>query len=210
MSRFEIKEAARAQLGRKIFGNDWMLALLVCFIFTAIEAAAASILPGVGAVIITGPMAYGLSFIFLKQRRDGEKMNIGDLFSGFSSDFGQTFLIGLMTTIFCALWSLLLVIPGIVKYYAYSMSYYIKADHPEYSWRECINASKEMMRGHKWEKFVLDLSFLGWYIVGALIFGIGTLWVVPYHTAAAAVFYDNLATPALKSAAEDGNTWYQA
>ena len=207
MTRQEIKAAAKAQLGGRIFGNYWMMALLACLIFGALEAAAGTIVPGIGALVITGPLAYGLCYIFLKQYRDGEKMNMGDLFSGFSSDFGQNFLIGLMSTIFVLLWSLLLVFPGIIKYYAYSLAYYIKADHPDYDWRQCINASKEMMRGHKWELFVLDLSFLGWYIVGSLLFGIGTLWVVPYHTAAQTIFYENLVCG---GEAQQNDTWYEA
>ena len=209
MTRQEIKAEAKKQLGGKIFGNYWMMALLACLIVGALEAAAATIVPGLGALIITGPLAYGLCFVFLKQHRDGQKMNMGDLFSGFSTDFGQTFLIGLMSTIFVLLWSLLLVIPGIIKYYAYSMAYYIKADHPDYDWRQCINASKELMRGNKWRLFVLDLSFLGWYIVGSLILGVGTLWVIPYHTAATAIFYENLVAPQVTDGTQ-GDSWYQA
>ena len=209
MTRREIKAQARAQLGGKIFGNYWMIALLVMLIIGALEAAAGSIIPGLGALIVTGPLAYGACWLFLKQRRDGEKMNVGDVFCGFTTDFGQNFLIGLMTAIFTFLWGLLFVIPGIVKSYAYSMAYYIKADNPDYDWRECINASRELMRGHKWEKFVLDLSFLGWYIIGALLFGIGTLWVVPYHTAATTIFYDNLVAPRLGDGEQQGDTWYQ-
>ena len=211
MTRKEIKAAAKAQLGGKIFGNRWMMALLVCLIVGAIEAVAGTIIPGLGVLIITGPLAFGACFIFLKQYRDGEDMKIGDVFCGFTSDFGQNFLIGLMTGIFTFLWGLLLVIPGIVKSYAYSMAYYIKADNPDYDWRECITASRMLMRGHKWEKFVLDLSFLGWYIVGALVLGVGTLWVVPYHTAATTIFYENLVTDAIGDgdAADAEDPWYQ-
>ena len=208
MTRQEIKAQARAQLGGKIFGNYWMIALLVMLIIGALEAAAGSIIPGIGAIIITGPLAYGGCWMFLKQCRDGEKMNVGDVFCGFTTDFGQNFLIGLMTEIFTFLWGLLLIIPGIVKSYAYSMAYFIKADNPDWGWRECISASQELMRGHKWEKFVLDLSFLGWYIVGALLLGVGTLWVIPYHTAATAIFYENLVTPQLSDGAQ-GDSWYQ-
>ena len=192
MDRKEIKERAKEQLGRKIFGSLWMMALLVCFVFGAICAAAGTILPGIGSMIILGPMSYGLGYIFLRQYRQGGAMDFGDLFKGFTDDFGQTFLIGLLTTIFTALWSLLFVIPGIVKGYAYSMAYFIKVDNPDYDWRTCITESRIMMNGHKWDLFVLDLSFIGWYIVGALVLGIGTLWVVPYHQASRSIFYDNL------------------
>ena len=86
------------------------------------------------------------------------------------------------------------IIPGIVKAYAYSMAYYIKLDHPDYGWNACITASRQLMDGHKWEKFVLDLSFLGWIIVGSLCLGVGTLWVTPYMEAANAQFYEYVRT----------------
>ena len=209
-----MKDLAKERLGRKIFGNVWMLALAVCLVFSAIETAGNTILPGISAIILTGPMTYGLCYLFLKQAREGGMIKFGDLFSGFSSDFGQNLLIGLLTAVFTFLWSLLFIIPGIVKSYAYSMAYYIKADHPSYGWKECIDGSIELMRGHKWELFVLDLSFIGWYIVGALCLGIGTLWVVPYHMQARAVFYDSIsgkALPAQSTYTEnaDDDAWYQ-
>ena len=114
------------------------------------------------------------------------------MFKGFSSDFGQNLLIGLMTAIFTALWSLLLIVPGIVKAYSYSMVYYIKADHPEYDWRQCIAESQAMMNGHKMDLFILDLSFIGWMIVGSLCLGVGTLWVSAYMEAARAHFYESI------------------
>ncbi|MDO4811556.1 MAG: DUF975 family protein [Eubacteriales bacterium] len=192
MTRQELKARARAQLGKNIFGSIWMYALLACFIVGAISAAAGSVIPGVGALIVIGPMSYGLNYVFLKQARDGQEMQLGDLFKGFTDDFGQTFLIGLMTGIFTFLWSLLFVIPGIVKAYAYSMAYYIKIDHPEYDWRQCIDESQAMMKGHKGELFMLDLSFIGWLIVGSMCLGVGTLWVTPYMEASHAQFYESI------------------
>ena len=114
-------------------------------------AAAAGIIPGIGALLVVGPLEYGMAYIFLKQARDHQPVQLGDMFRGFQDDFGGTFLIGLMTSLFTFLWSLLFVIPGIVKAYAYSMAYYIKLDHPDYGWNACITASRQMMDGHKWE-----------------------------------------------------------
>lgn len=206
MSRVEIKAEARAMLGSGIFADGWLMALLVCLIAQVICAAAGTIVPGIGAVLVMGPIYCGLSGVFLNRRRTARSIKVGDMFGGFN-DFGQTFLLGLLVSLFTALWSLLFVVPGIVKFYSYSQAYNIKADHPDYDWRACINASKEMMRGHKAELFVLDLSFLGWYILGALCLGFGTLWVYPYHFAARTVFYDKL-----KGETDFGGTgsdWYQ-
>lgn len=195
MTISEIKAAARAQLKNKIFGNYWMIALAVCLIDSAIVAAASSIIPGIGSVLISGPLSFGVSYVFLKQARDGQDMNVGDMFSGFKSDFGGTLLIGLMSSIFVLLWSLLFIIPGIIMGYAYSMAYFIKVDNPEYNWNQCIKGSKEMMRGHKWDLFVLDLSFIGWAIVCLFTLGIGFLWLTPYIQAARTQFYDSICPP---------------
>lgn len=192
MTRTEIKAAAKEQLGGKLFGSKWMMALLVCLIVTAVEGAATSILPGIGTVLLMGPVTMGASYLFLKQARDMREMELDGLLYGFKNDAGETILLGLMTFIFTALWTLLLVIPGIIKGYSYSMAYYIKADHPEYDWKACIDESKAMMDGHKMELFLLDLSFIGWFIVGALCLGVGLFWVAPYVSAARAQFYLSL------------------
>lgn len=190
MTRAELKARARAQLGGGIFKNAWMVALAACLLIALIQTAAGSVLPGIGMILVLGPLEYGKRYMFLKQARDGQPMQLGDMFRGFQDDFGGTLLIGFLTGLFTALWSLLFVIPGIVKYYAYSMAYYVKADHPDYNWKACVDESRRLMNGHKWEKFVQDLSFIGWSLVGSLCLGVGTLWVTPYVYATEAQFYD--------------------
>lgn len=190
MDRAELKARARAQLGGGIFQNLWMTGLAVCLLIGLLESAATTILPAIGALIVIGPLEYGQAYIFLKQARDRQPVQLGDMFRGFQDDFGGTFLIGFLSQLFVALWSLLFLIPGIVKSYAYSMAYYVKLDHPDYGWKACIDESRRLMNGHKWEKFVLDLSFLGWILVGALCLGVGTLWVTPYMAATEVQFYE--------------------
>lgn len=192
MTRAEMKARAKEQLGGGIFTSKWMMGLLAVLITGAITSVASAIIPYVGSFIITGPMTYGITYVFLKQARDNEAINLGDLFKAFNSDFVQYLLLGLMISIFTALWSLLFVIPGIIKAYSYSMAYYIKVDHPEWGWKECIDESRRIMDGHKMELFVLHLSFIGWAIVGALLCGIGELWVVPYMNATQAQFYESI------------------
>ncbi|MBO4989355.1 MAG: DUF975 family protein [Clostridia bacterium] len=192
MTRIEIKEKAKAQLGGKIFGSKWLIALVVDLIVTVILGAGAGVTLGLLIIVLTGVMNYGHAYVYLKNARDGEQMEIGDVFKGFNSDFGDLFLLGFMQSLFIALWSILLVVPGIVKSYSYAMAYYLKVDHPEMNWKDCITESRNLMQGHKWELFVLDLSFIGWYIVGALCLGVGTLWVSPYHNSARALFYESI------------------
>lgn len=95
----------------------------------------------------------------------------------------------LLTKIFIFLWTLLLIIPGIIKSYAYRMVPYILADNPNIGVRKAIALSNEMTKGHKFDMFVLDLSFIGWYLLGALALGVGVLFVMPYDNATNAELY---------------------
>lgn len=194
MNRAELKARARASLGGGIFQTNWLMGLLVCLVASLLVGAVSAI-PYVGSIIsliLAGPIAYGTAFVFLKLSRDREPIAFEHLFRGFSDDFGGLFILNLMISIFTFLWSLLFVIPGIIKGLSYSMAYYVKLDHPELDWRGCIKTSQQLMQGHKGEYFVLQLSFIGWWFVGALCFGIGTLWVIPYMNAADAEFYNEL------------------
>ncbi|WP_409069824.1 DUF975 family protein [Clostridium sp. FAM 1755] len=103
----------------------------------------------------------------------------------------------LLRSIYTFLWFLLLIIPGIVKEYAYSMVPYILADNPDIGAERAIQLSNRMTDGEKWDMFVLDLSFIGWYIVGALALGIGVLFVNPYVDATKAELYLTLRKKAI-------------
>ena len=194
MSRQQMKANAKAQLGNNIFSYEWMMALALCLVASVITTAAGLIGIGIGALIVTGPISIALRGSFVAQTRYARPMKIEDLFEAFKRDFGGSFLLALMQFIFIFLWSLLFVVPGIVKSYAYSLAFYIKADHPEYDWKQCLDESQQRMKGHKGRLFVLDLSFIGWYLVGSIAIAIGVLWVVPYHEAARAQFYEDLIT----------------
>ncbi len=204
MTRAEMKTAAKAQLGNNIFGGNWMIALLVCLIESVVLSAAATVTAGIAVILVAGPLSVGLYGLFLRQTYDGREMKIEALFDGFKTGLGENMLLGLMESIFVFLWSLLFVIPGIVKMYAYRMAYYIRKDHPEYGWKQCLDESQAIMRGHKWDLFVLDLSFIGWYFVGGLAFGIGMLWVAPYHLASDAQFYRNICWTTVQTVSDSG------
>ena len=185
----QLRAKARALLGGGIFANNWLMALVAALIVSAIYSVASSFF--VGALILHGPLYVGLAYLFIKLVRTGEKIKIEDTFVGFK-DFGNNLLLGLMQTIFIFLWTLLFIIPGIVKTYAYSMVFYIKNDHPEYTWKQCMNESKAMMKGNKWKLFCLEFSFIGWILLSILTCGIGVLWVSPYMEASKAAFYNEL------------------
>lgn len=104
----------------------------------------------------------------------------------------------LLSKIFIFLWTLLLIIPGIIKAYSYRMVPYILADNPNIGATKAIALSNEMTMGHKFDMFVLDLSFIGWYFLGVLALGIGALFVMPYENATNAELYLVLRDNALK------------
>lgn len=163
-------------------------------------------------VVLLGPLTVSFSYLglvqlilggvielgycrYLLNQHDHREMNFSDLFSRFDQ-FGAGFCLRLLTTLFTMLWSLLLIIPGIIASYSYAMAPYIMTEHPEYSATECIKKSKEMMYGHKFALFCLDFSFIGWAILSAFTFGIGILFLNPYQAAARAAFYREISKEA--------------
>ena len=109
-------------------------------------------------------------------------------FSGYLKNVGAMLLVYL----FAALWALLLIIPGIIKGLAYSMTPFIIKEYPELSANQAIDLSIKMMKGHKFDLFYLYLSFLGWIILSMLTLGIGLLWVIPYMQTTVAAFYQEV------------------
>lgn len=130
---------------------------------------------------------YGFDVTALASVR-GNNVPLSTMGNGFKR-YGKILVAGLLKLIYTTLWTLLFIIPGIVAAYKYAMTYYILQDHPEMSGNQAIAASKKLMYGHKWELFVLHLSFLGWLILCALTLGILSFWVVPHIACTNAAFY---------------------
>lgn len=141
--------------------------------------------------ILGGVIQLGYAKYLLKQHNHQEAA-ISDLFSEFER-FGQGFAQKFLRGLYCFLWGLLFVVPGIVKTYSYAMTPFIMADHPNLTASEAIQASCDMMNGHKWELFVLRLTFIGWAFVAALTMNLGHLILNPYRNAAEAAFYRQIA-----------------
>ena len=99
---------------------------------------------------------------------------------------------GLLQSLFVFLWSLLFVIPGVIKSYAYAMTFFIINDNPDISPMDALHESERLMDGHKMELFMLDLSFIFWHLLVIVTFGIASLWVAPYVHASHAAFYEEL------------------
>ena len=137
--------------------------------------------------IIGGTIQLGYAGYLLRQNRRQDP-RFSDLFSEFER-FGQGFAQRFLRGLYIFLWSLLLVIPGIIADLSYSMTPYIMAEHPDMTASEAIAASKALMNGHKWELFVLHLTFIGWDILAALTLNVGHLVLNPYKNAAETAFY---------------------
>ena len=135
-----------------------------------------------GSFVAVGYSKFNLDLV------DHKDAEIGTLFS-YISYWKTTALANLLETLYVLLWSLLLIIPGIMASYSYAMKNYVLADHPELTANEAIARSKEMMRGNRFRLFCLDFSFIGWNILCMFTLGIGNLWLNPYIQASRAAFY---------------------
>lgn len=137
--------------------------------------------------ILGGVIQLGYATFLLKQH-DHKDPQLNDLFSKFDY-FGAGFCQAFLRNLYVFLWSLLLIIPGIVAQYSYAMTPFIMAEHPELTASEAIRASKKMMNGNKWELFCLHLSFFGWVLLCGLTLNIGNIFLNSYMNAAYAAFY---------------------
>jgi uncharacterized membrane protein len=145
---------------------------------------------GIVSFILTGPMTLGLSIFFLTIVRGG-RPELSVVFKGFNR-FGTAFIAHLFMVVFIILWSLLLVVPGIMAALSYAMTFFIIADNPEIEASAAIRRSKELMEGKRWQLLCLLFRFLGWFILCLLSFGIGFLWLIPYVQTTLARFYEQV------------------
>lgn len=142
---------------------------------------------GIVTFIIGGAIELGYCR-FNKNLIKGTNPQIQDLFSDMNL-FGKALGLRIVTIVLVALWSLLLIIPGIVAAFRYSMAFYIMDDDPNVGIMEAIDRSKRMMMGNKGRLFCLELSFIGWMLLCILTCGIGFFFLTPYMSAASAAFY---------------------
>lgn len=180
------REAAAALEG------NWMMSAVATLILYVVTGAF-NVVPVVGPVLymlVSLPLGYGVKVLFQHVYREGE-VDLGMLFDGFR-DFGRVFLTRLLVGIYIMLWTLLLIVPGIIKSYSYSMTDYVLRDNPDLAYDAAVRESMRLMDGNKMSLFILDLSFIGWAILCVLTLGIGFLWLVPYMQTAHASFYETI------------------
>ena len=166
---------------------------LIISIISSIASTVLAVIPGgalVATIVITPAFALSIARVYLMVIAGGTPA-AKDAFSGFD-DFWSAFKVIFLVGLFTFLWSLLFIIPGIIKSISYSMSTMILAENKKKPALECIRESMAMTNGHKAELFVLGLSFIGWILLSAVTLGIAYIWVGPYMSATFANAYASL------------------
>ena len=187
------REAAWAQLT-----GNWKPAVLVTLVYILIVGAmeGAKSLSFL-SIFVLGPLSYGYYVSFLNSKRTGEVVRIENLFDGFK-DYARVFLTNLLQSIYIVLWTLLLIVPGIIKSISYSQTFFVLKDNPELKNNAAIERSMAMMEGHKMGGVAIITAAIvllsaASFITGVtsiLTLGIGLLWVNPYIATATAHFYE--------------------
>ena len=146
------------------------------------------------------PLSVGIArFSLLASRSHGTEFK--NVWFGFKSgNYFNIVLVMLLKLVYTMLWTFLFIIPGLIKSYSYALVEFILAENPDMKHSDAITLSRKMMDGYKWKMFVMELSFLGWLILGALTLGIlDILWVMPYMQASYAEAYKFLKEKAIDS-----------
>ena len=141
------------------------------------------------------PLLYAFNIVFLQiyRRQTEESSPLTLTFANFRENYSAlvgTFVLAMIVILFASVFTIL--IGGIVLGLAYALVPYIIHDNPNIGVVEALRKSRRMMRGHKWELFCLQISFIGWFFVGIFTFYIGFLWIVPYINTATAAFYEDV------------------
>lgn len=143
-------------------------------------------------VLVLFPLTVGLYNAFKNLLVKGDDQLVKGIFGIGFGRYRRNVAASLLKYIFTFLWTLLLIVPGIIKLLSYSMTNYILEDEPTLSPNKAIDLSREMMKGHKFDLFYLYLSFIGWGILCLFTLGIGFLWLEPYILTAQASFYQDV------------------
>ena len=202
LTRRELKEKAKQSLNGK-YGDAIVVVLLLSIISSVVSFIfkksfgiptdvnqTYSITINLASFIVSALLNFGYTSFFLKLSRD-EDVEVNELWSKMNM-FIPYIIVSVLISLFTTLWTLLLIIPGIIAALSYSMVYFIMLDNPEMSAMEAIKESKKIMNGHKMDYFILQLSFLGWAILGAFTLGILYFWLIPYMEVTYCNFYNNI------------------
>ncbi|MBQ9921169.1 MAG: DUF975 family protein [Clostridia bacterium] len=160
----------------------------------AVFALVLSVIVLVFCFFVLYPLNIGTARFFI--RNTYEKPDVAELFFGFKNNYSGNVKTMFLVFLKTLLWTLLFIIPGIIKSYEYAIIPYILAENPEISSKEAFRRAKELMTGRKADLFLFSLSYIGWELLGIMVCcGIGSFFVTPYINAGLAEFYREISTP---------------
>ena len=178
---------------QKLLKGQWGMLAVVWLIYFVLSYGISAIFENLGflvSLIVSGPFALGISAIILKLYRR-ENFHIEEMFEGFK-DFSRALIAYLLISLYIFLWALLFIIPGIIAAIGYAMTFFIMAEDKDIPASVAMRKSKDMMLGHKSEYFMLLLSFIGWFLLSVISFGVGFLFLNSYIHMSSAIFYKKI------------------
>lgn len=198
-TRSEFKEAAIQMLGGGMFAGKWMKLAMLMLGFALVVALACllgAITYGVGELLVLLfvliPFVLGIQMVVLGFVRTGD-IRYRDCGAAFSARYYyRSMWITIVPQFYVFLWSLLFIVPGIVKTMSYTFASYVQIDHPDWKADECITESRRLMNGYKWWTFKLWFSLLGWSLLVGITGGLAGIWVCPYITCIFCQFYEKI------------------
>lgn len=178
----ELKKEALNMLKKGNYWNLFIVGLIISIILMIVNFF---------SIFLIGTLLVAQSLIYLNVYRKKE-FKLETLIEPFQTNYANTLLAYLLKSVYTFLWSLLFIIPGIIKTFSYSMTEFLLADNPNLTPDQAITKSRQLMDGNKMRLFFLYLSFIGWILLSILTFGIGFIFLVPYIKAAETAFYLDL------------------
>lgn len=188
MNRAELKSRAKELL------KPQFITVLLTGIISGLLVTLLNGIPVVGTIaclVVAGPLGVGAMLIYTTVTA-GETAQLEQLFEPFKTNFVSALLANLISGLLIVLYSLLLLVPGIIKAYSYAMVLYVLLFEPELSAMDALHRSEELMRGHRMELFVLQMSFIGWALLCIATFGLAAIWVGPYTEITQTLFFDKI------------------
>ena len=171
--------------------GNWSNLVLIALVFNIIAFFTASNFPLV--LFVYCPLALGLVITMMHFVRRTKSVSVEDLFSAFNATFyWKSMVLGILVWVYTFLWSLLFLIPGVIKGCSYFLAPYILVDNPELTAEEAICRSMRLMDGHKMQLFLMSLGYFFLVVLSSLLLFIPMLWLVPYYTVAYVKFYEEV------------------
>lgn len=193
IDRIELIQEARSLLkdwGKTIL--PWLMVMLMVswFILGWLNAITFYIAGTLIDVAIVAPFAFGAIFIMLLDFVRTKELKFSKVWCAFSRPFYfKRIVLGVILQIYCILWALVFIIPGLIKCASYQLTPYLMIDYQDLSVNELIDVSRMMMRGYKWQWWKLYLSMFGWWVLCIITLGIVSVWLIPYYYTIMALFY---------------------